>query len=79
MGKNGPNKRFASRGSSMWTEIDRHADPNFEYMNRVWLSASNAVQFRFIRLTQTYQNHVRRDIVGVLCLYEAEFFGTLSE
>jgi hypothetical protein len=66
-----------SLDGTSWTEIDRQTDNrNFWGCAAASFAVSKPAEFRFIRLTQTDQNHAGED---QLVLYAVEFFGTLSE
>jgi hypothetical protein len=78
----GPMKSWVVEGSldgTSWTEIDRRTDiqdfPRVGWWD-VSFALANAMECRFIRLTQTSADHKGRD---ELSLCAAEFFGTLSE
>jgi hypothetical protein len=68
----------SSMDGKYWTEIDRHEGNHdfFGFGATVSYTVSTPKKCRFIRLTQTGMNHVRRH---QLILRAFEFFGTLSE
>jgi hypothetical protein len=60
-----------------WTEIDQQTDnQGFVPPNTASFAVSNPEEFRFLRLTQTDENHDGHDL---LYLFAVEFFGTLAE
>jgi prefoldin subunit 5 len=68
-----------SLDGSRWTEIDRPTDNQDFKGNRrdtASFAVSNAVEFRFIRLTQTGEDHRGKN--SGLAIDAIEFFGTLS-
>jgi hypothetical protein len=69
----------SSLDGEAWTEIDRKWDnKDFNAMVYVTVSfaVSNSAECRFIRLTQTGQNHQRNDILAIRAF---EVFGTLLD
>jgi hypothetical protein len=66
-----------SRDDWGWTEIDRRTNTGaFRQLSTASFTVANPGKFRFIRLTQTGENHAGDDR---LCLVGVEFFGTLFE
>jgi hypothetical protein len=68
-----------------WTEIDQQTNnQDFKDWETASFAVSRPVECRFIRLTQTDENHDDDDSLdndgrNELRLYDVEFFGTLSE
>jgi hypothetical protein len=68
----------SSLDGEAWTEIGRKTNNQYfkGWGNTAPFAVSNSAESRFIRLTQTGQNHQRNDCLGILAF---EFFGTLLE
>jgi hypothetical protein len=70
-----------SLDGTRWTVIDQQTDnQNFKRRETASFALSNPTPFRFVRLTQTTENHCPfRPTNYTLCLYAVEFFGPIAE
>jgi hypothetical protein len=66
----------SSLDGMIWTQIDRKKNNEFEGKGTASYAVLKSIECRFIRLTQTAQNHDGEDY---LAIWAFEFFGTLIE